>query len=279
MKNIKKSLCTLIVLAMIFSIFSACSNVFKEEETTQSTTVSTTRYTTTEMQTTTENTKTTFKEVYTQAVYSGLKKDPSGSYPHKIAEYSTYFNTGDTSRSSNIKNAAGKINNIAVPNGAVFSFNQTVGKRTVTAGYDEAHVIRDGELVDGLGGGVCQVSSTIFEAVLRANIKIVERSNHSLKVGYVPLGGDATVSFGSQDFKFKNNTGSDIRLSMIVNSGKITCQVWAKKKVSVGNVKINITGSGMDFVLTRTVNGKKNYSAKSHYEEEKKTSTTTKKAN
>jgi vancomycin resistance protein YoaR len=164
--------------------------------------------------------------------------------------------------------AVDKINNVKIPNDAVFSFNQTVGKRTVTAGYETAKVIQDGEFVDGLGGGVCQVSSTVFECVLRANMDIVRRTNHSLKISYVPLGGDATVQWNSKDFQFKNNLGCDVRLKMTCKNGKLTCSVYAKEDIDVGKVVIKIKQDGENYVLTRTVNGKKNYTTTSHYKEQ-----------
>ncbi|MBQ7739841.1 MAG: VanW family protein [Eubacterium sp.] len=281
-KSNKKALCSVLALVIILSALCACSNikgVFKKEDTTVSTSETTTvTVPTSTTETTTENLKTTFREAYTQNVYPALEKDSSGKFSHKISEYSTYFNTGDVSRSSNIRHAAASINGLVIPSGGSFSFNQNVGKRTGPAGYDEAHVIRDGELVDGMGGGVCQVSTTIFEAVLRANVKILERHNHSLKVGYVPLGGDATVSFGSQDLKFRNTLGCDIKLSMKCSGGKLTCAVYSAKKVDVGNINISIKpdgAGGMDFVLTRSVNGKVNYSTKSHYDEQKTTAAST----
>ena len=122
-------------------------------------------------------------------------------------------------RTENLKVSADKINNICIPEEKVFSFNQTVGKRTVTAGYESAKVIKDGEFVDGLGGGVCQVSSTIFECVLRANVEIVARTNHTLEIGYVPLGGDATVQWKKKKKKFKNTLGTDLRLKMTRSGG------------------------------------------------------------
>jgi len=139
--------------------------------------------------------------------------------------------------------------------------------------------VRDAEFVDGLGGGVCQVSSTIFECALRANAEIVVRHAHTLKVSYVPLGGDATVQWNTQDFQWKNTSGTDLRIKMKCESGSLTCTLYAKDDINVGDVNINISKSGNSYVLTRTVNGKQNYKTVSTYKEQKKKKeTTTKKS-
>lgn len=266
--NHKRILAILLAIVMVASILVACAKNVENDEKSSSTTTTTT---TTTKPTTTENLETTFAENSTKKVYNGLKKDKDGDYPYKLATYTSYYKSSDVSRTENLKTAVSKINNICIPTDAVFSFNQTVGKRTLTAGYSTAKVIQNGDFVDGLGGGVCQVSSTVFQCVLRANVDIVYRTNHSLKISYVPLGGDATVQWNSKDFKFKNTTGTPIRLKMECNNGRLTCSVYGKSKVDVGDVKINITGSGKDYVLTRTVNGKQNYKTSSHYQEQKTT--------
>ena len=262
-ENVKHSLLTVIAVCGIAALLSACSLLPQSAEETTETTAPTTTETTTV--TTTEDESTTFPETETRKIYTGLEKDAEGSYPYEIATYTTHYHSSDKTRTANLRAAAEKINNIVIPDGAVFSFNQTVGKRTITAGYQTAKVIKDGDFVDGLGGGVCQVSSTVFECVLRANVKIVARSNHTLKIGYVPLGGDATVQWNSRDFQFKNTTGSDLRLTMKCENGRLTCTTSAKDDIDVGNVKISIYKSGKSYVLTRTVNGTQNYRTVSRY--------------
>lgn len=266
-ENIKRLIGIMLSVILIGSVLTSCGGLTENEETTASTTEPTT--TTTTVVTTTEDTETTFAESTTRKIYTGLSKDSTGDYPYKIATYTSSYNANDETRTANLKAAVDKINNIKIPDEGVFSFNQTVGKRTVTAGYETAKVIKDGEFTDGLGGGVCQVSSTVFECVLRANVDIVARTNHTLKISYVPLGGDATVQWNSKDFQFKNNLGCDIRLTMTCKNGKLTCTVYAKKDVDVGNVKINIKKSGNQYILTRTVNGKQNYKTSSTYKEAK----------
>ncbi len=262
-----KIFCIALSIAIIAASFAGCSE--KSSDTNDESKISTTTTTTTTTATTTEDLETTFAATATQKVYEGLKKDSDGDYPYKLAEYTSTYASSNKTRTENLKVSADKINDICIPDGNVFSFNQTVGKRTVTAGYESAKVIKDGEFVDGLGGGVCQVSSTIFECVLRANVEIVARTNHTLEIGYVPLGGDATVQWNSKDFKFKNTLGTDLRLKMTCSGGKLSCSVWSKEKVDIGDVNIKITSSNGTYTLTRTVNGKQNYRTTSKYKKAK----------
>ena len=269
----KNIIAVLLVLTMIICTVTGCTaGGDKEEETSETTTETTTK------PTTTEDLETTFKESDTMKVYPGLSKDSEGDYPYELATYTSYYRSSDETRTANLKAAVSKLNNIKIPDDAVFSFNQTVGKRTITAGYETAKVINGGEFVDGLGGGVCQVSSTLFECVLRANVEIVYRTNHSLEIGYVPLGGDATVQWNSKDFKFKNTLGCDVRIKMTCEGGKLTCKLYGKKDVKPNNVKINIKKDGDQYILTRTVDGKQNYRTVSKYSKPKPKPTTTKKS-
>ena len=257
----------IISILLVAISLSACSGKSVETAATTEGKVPATEKTTvtTTVERTTEDLNTTFPENPTAKIYEGLSKDSSGNYPYELASYTTYYNKNDETRTANLKSAVSKINDVKIPDSKVFSFNQTVGKRTITAGYETAKVIADGEFVDGLGGGVCQVSSTIFECVLRANVEIVKRTYHSLEISYVPLGGDATVQWNSKDFQFKNTLGCDTKLVMTCKDGKLTCKLMAKEKVDTGNVKIKITKDKDTYTLVRTVNGKQNYSTKSTY--------------
>ena len=267
-KRNKNIIAVLLVLTIIICTVTGCTaGGDKEEETSETTTETTTK------PTTTEDLETTFKESDTMKVYPGLSKDSEGDYPYELATYTSYYRSSDETRTANLKAAVSKLNNIKIPDDAVFSFNQTVGKRTITAGYETAKVINGGEFVDGLGGGVCQVSSTLFECVLRANVEIVYRTNHSLEIGYVPLGGDATVQWNSKDFKFKNTLGCDVRIKMTCEGGKLTCKLYGKKDVKPNNVKINIKKDGDQYILTRTVDGEQNYRTVSKYSKPKPTTT------
>lgn len=124
----------------------------------------------------------------------------------RLGQYVTYFNSNNKSRSHNISLSAKAIDNHVVFPNETFSFNQVVGMRTRDKGYKSAPIIVKGELSEGVGGGICQVSSTLFNAVDRAGLRIVQRYSHTRSVPYVPPGRDATVSWGGLTFSFKINT-------------------------------------------------------------------------
>jgi len=141
---------------------------------------------------------------------------------HTLGDYSSKFNIYNYNRTTNVNLATQKINNVILLPGETFSYNKVVGKRTVENGFKEASVYTSSGVVNGLGGGICQVSSTLYNAVLEANLEIVERKNHSYAVSYVPLGQDATVSYGSIDFRFKNNRKYPIKVIAYTNNGNLT---------------------------------------------------------
>ncbi|MFD6441880.1 VanW family protein, partial [Peribacillus sp. NPDC060186] len=129
---------------------------------------------------------------------------------NKIGEYRTYFNVKNKNRFNNISLATEAINNYVVFPGEKFSFNQAVGKRTVNKGYLPARVIVKGEFSEGVGGGICQVSSTLYNAIDNAGLKTIQRYSHTRHVPYVPPGRDATVSWYGPDFSFKNKYNQPI---------------------------------------------------------------------
>ncbi|KIN53120.1 VanW family protein [Bacillus subtilis] len=128
----------------------------------------------------------------------------------QLGQYVTYFNSSNKSRSHNISLSAKAIDNHVVFPNETFSFNQVLGMRTRNKGYKSAPIIVKGELSEGVGGGICQVSSTLFNAVDRAGLQIVQRYSHTRSVPYVPLGRDATVSWGGPDFRFQNQYNQPI---------------------------------------------------------------------
>lgn len=148
----------------------------------------------------------------------------------ELAYFTTWYNPGEVDRSHNLAMAAAAINTQVVSPGQSFSFNKTVGRRTFENGYRDAMVIVGGKFEPGVGGGICQVSSTLYNAVLLAGLDIVERHNHALAVAYVPLGLDATVAYGLQDFKFKNNTDHPIYLQASAGGGRLTVRVYGHLK-------------------------------------------------
>ncbi|MGQ9531407.1 MAG: VanW family protein [Desulfotomaculales bacterium] len=143
-----------------------------------------------------------------------------------LASYTTRFDPEQTNRTYNIAVAADALNGLLVPPGQVVSFNEIVGPRSQEAGYKDAPVILNNALVTGVGGGVCQVSSTLYTCVLLAGLEVLERSNHSLPVDYVPLGLDATVVYGYLDLKFRNNTGSYLYLTTRVTGDTLTVKIY-----------------------------------------------------
>ncbi|MEW6192074.1 MAG: VanW family protein [Bacillota bacterium] len=146
-----------------------------------------------------------------------------------LAEFSTSFNPKKTNRVYNISVAAGALNGLLVKPGAVVSFNKIVGPRSSEAGYKTAPTILNNEFVDALGGGVCQVSTTLYNAVLLAGLEVVERHNHSLPVDYVPPGRDATVVYGGPDFRFRNNTTKYLYLRTLVQNNRLTIKIFGNK--------------------------------------------------
>ena len=146
-----------------------------------------------------------------------------------ISSFTTNFDPGNAPRSSNIRLAAKYIAGTILPPGAIFSFNEVVGERTEEKGFKEAGVYINGKVDTGIGGGICQVSTTLYNTVLLADLLVMERSNHSLTVPYVPLSRDAAVSWGSQDFKFSNNTENHILINSKTTGGSITFELYSIK--------------------------------------------------
>ena len=141
-----------------------------------------------------------------------------------LGEYATWFH-GSAARYTNIKLAAGSINNIVIWPDEVFSFNEVVGPRTPERGYLPAPVILQGGGGIQYGGGVCQVSSTLFNAASKAGIKIIERHQHTKPVSYVPKGKDATVSYDDLDLKFINDRSGPVTIKSGIANGKIWAQI------------------------------------------------------
>ena len=141
------------------------------------------------------------------------------AFPNVLGTFTTRYDASNKNRSNNISLASEKIDGTVIMPGETFSYNQTVGKRTIDAGYKEAGAYAGGKVVQEVGGGICQVSSTLYNAVLYANLEIVDRSNHYFETSYVDPGRDATVSWGSVDFKFKNNRKYPIKIEAISKNG------------------------------------------------------------
>ncbi|WP_100372649.1 VanW family protein [Bacillus sp. FJAT-45037] len=160
------------------------------------------------------------------------EKELKGIDLHEIGSFTTYFNAGVQGRSENVRLSAEAISDFVLGTGDQFSFNQVVGERTVDRGYQEAKEIVNKEFVMGIGGGICQTSSTLFNAVEAAGLEMVERYTHSREIGYVDSGRDATVSWGGPDFKFINPHPYPIilRSEVSLESGEITVRVLTNDK-------------------------------------------------
>lgn len=145
-----------------------------------------------------------------------------------LSSYTTYFDPTLKERTNNIKLAAQAIDGTVLKPGQEFSFNQTVGPRTPETGYQIAMIIEGNEFAPGLGGGICQVSSTLYNAVQKASLKVSERSRHSLAVNYVPPGQDATVAYPSLDFKFINNSEGYLLIRSTIHNNTLTFNLYGQ---------------------------------------------------
>lgn len=160
------------------------------------------------------------------------------AFPDLLASFSTKYDASNKNRSTNLKLAAGKINGTILLPGEEFSYNKVVGERTIEAGYKEAHVFSGGKVTDGLGGGICQISTTLYNAALYANLEITERRNHNLPAGYVKNGLDATVVYGSIDFKFVNSRTYPIKIVAEVKNGVAKMDIYGVKEEVEYQVKL-----------------------------------------
>lgn len=141
------------------------------------------------------------------------------AFPDLLATYTTRYDPTNKNRSNNLTIAANKINGTILMPGETFSYNKVVGARTIEAGYKEAGAYAGGKVVQDVGGGICQISSTIYNTALLANLEIVDRSNHQFLTSYVPVSRDATVSWGGLDFKFKNTRTYPIKIVASAKNG------------------------------------------------------------
>ena len=160
------------------------------------------------------------------------------AFPNLLAEFSTKYNAGAKNRTTNLKLASDKINGTVIMPGEVFSYNKVVGKRTIEAGYKEATIYENGQVTSGLGGGICQISTTLYNAAVEANLDITSRRNHMFTTSYVPAGMDATVAWGSTDFKFKNIREYPIKIESTVNGGIAKVRIYGLKTDNEYNITI-----------------------------------------
>ena len=180
-------------------------------------------------------------DISTEDLKTKLFRDVLGSY--------TTYGGGTSGRVNNIQLASNSCNDVILLPGETFSYNETVGERTAARGYQSATVYVNGQSVPGIGGGICQVSSTLFAASLYANLEIVERHNHSRTVAYLPSGMDATVSWGGTDYQFKNNTAYPIQLKVSYTGGAVQVQILGTKEE---DSHVEVTTSRVDSYCVNT---------------------------
>lgn len=147
-----------------------------------------------------------------------------------LGHHTTRFSVSDRDRNFNLKLAASKLNGVVLRPNEEFSFNATVGERSEKEGYKIAHVITAGEMVDGLAGGTCQISTTLFGAAFFAGIDIVKTTNHSRPSAYTPLGFDATVVWPNTDLKLKNPYDFPVVIHYRVANGEALVEILGKKR-------------------------------------------------
>ena len=147
-------------------------------------------------------------------------------FPTLLASFSTKYNPRLKDRSENLRIAAREINGTVVQNGAVFSTNKAIGPRDTSRGFRTAHIFMGKKVVDGVGGGICQSATTVYNAALEAKLQIVERHSHSLPVSYAPSSRDATIYWGSKDMRFRNNTGGPILIKTFLRDNRFHTQIF-----------------------------------------------------
>lgn len=179
-------------------------------------------------------------KISTKNLKKHLFKDVLGSCTTNVS--------GSYARISNVALAAKTLNGKILLPGETFSYNDALGQRTTARGYKSAPAYSNGQSVQELGGGICQVSSTLYKATLLSNLEIVEHHNHSYVSAYIGIGMDATVSWGGPDYQFKNDTDYPIKLSAVYSGGQLTCKIYGAKlndhKVEMVADTLKVNGRG-----------------------------------
>lgn len=160
-------------------------------------------------------------------------------FKQTLSKYTTIYDAGNKSRANNIALACKTINGTIILPGETFSYNKVLGNTTKEKGYQLGGAYVGGKVVKAYGGGICQVSTTLYNSVLYANLEIVERYNHSYAVSYVPAGRDATVSYGGKDFKFKNNRKYPIKIVANAKNGVVNISLKGIKEDKEYDIEIS----------------------------------------
>lgn len=161
------------------------------------------------------------------------------AFPDRVGTCTTRYDVRDVDRSTNLVIACQKLNGKVILPGETFSYNKTLGERTLAAGYKNGKVYEGGKVVDGIGGGICQISSTLYNAILNANLQPVERRNHQFVTSYIEAGKDATVVYGLTDFKFKNTRKYPVKIVASAKAGIATVSIYGIKEENEYTIKIS----------------------------------------
>lgn len=229
-----KKLCFIFLLAIPLVVLAGCNTVSKNDNNVnQNLQVGRTGSVSNEQSVNENNNTVPENETDQNAVQEPQPTEPPAkSEPVEtvLAEFSTTIKSKASNRLNNIQITCSKLNETTVESGKSFSFCQTVGKATEEKGYKKADVIVDKQVTQALGGGNCQVSSTLYNAILKvSDFKVTERHPHGKKVNYVPKGKDAAVSYGSKDLKFVNNTSNTIKIYASTDNKKVSIKIVSVK--------------------------------------------------
>ena len=229
-----KKLCFIFLLAIPLVVLAGCNTVSKNDNNVnQNLQVGRTGSVSNEQSVNENNNTVPENETDQNAVQEPQPTEPPAkSEPVEtvLAEFSTTIKSRASNRLNNIQITCSKLNGTIVESGKSFSFCQTVGKATEEKGYKKADVIVDKQVTQALGGGNCQVSSTLYNALLKvSDFKVTERHPHGKKVNYVPEGKDAAVSYGSKDLKFVNNTSNTIKIYASTDNKKVSIKIVSVK--------------------------------------------------
>jgi vancomycin resistance protein YoaR len=183
--------------------------------------------------------------------------DPE-DFIYTFSKYSSTYGAETNGSTINCRIACEKINGTILMPNETFSFNEIVGERTEKNGFKVGTIVQNGEFVPGIGGGICRMSSVLFNAVLRGNFKIDERHQHGLKVNYVPHGRDSSISWGYQDLKFTNNLDVPVKIESTMEEGILTVKILTEHYQEKPNVIIKTYLINGKYYTYRYIYGEKN---------------------
>lgn len=189
-------------------------------------------------------------------------------FDHDIASYITKYTGSDSlNRNYNMRLASDSIHGVILQPGETFSFNDTIlAKSHNGKDYKSAPVYVNGKVSSGIGGGICQISSTLYQASLYSGMTITQRRNHSLRVGYMPAGRDATVSWGTIDLQFRNDLNIPVMIESVMKNNTIKVRFLSQKIPKIGEIKVVVSPKNSGYILSRIrENGVVDYTASSYY--------------